>query len=81
MKAFRFTLSRMTREQLTAILTATCTDAVHLDNGAYLDWSTRHDNGVTLEAGDADGNAVQIPLTADDLKTLIHRLAATALAA
>lgn len=63
----------MTREQLTAILTATRPDAVHLDDGSYLDWS----DPDTLEVGDADGNAVQIPFTFQDMKNLVHAMAAS----
>jgi len=70
----------MTREQLTAILTATRTDALHLDDGAYLDWSTRTTDGVELEVADADGQAVTLTLDRPALADLVHRLAATLLA-
>ena len=66
----------MTRAQLLATLTATREDALHLDDGSYIDWS----DPDVLEVGDADGNAVQVPFTFTDLKNLVHKLAATALA-
>lgn len=66
----------MTRAELTAILTATREDALHLDDGSYIDWS----DPDVLEVGDAEGNAVQVPFTFADLKNLVHKLAATVLA-
>jgi hypothetical protein len=66
----------MTREQLTAILTETRTEAVHLEDGSYLDWS----DPDSLEVGDAAGNTVQIPFTFADMKTLVHAMAASLLA-
>lgn len=70
----------MTREQLTAILTATRTDALTLDDGSYLDWSSRDSDRIGLEVGDAHGQAVQLDLSHADLAALVHRLAATLLA-
>lgn len=71
----------MTREQLTAILTATRdTDALYLDDNQYLDWSARDGHHIVFEAGDIDQNAVQVVLTRAELETLVHRLAATLLA-
>lgn len=71
----------MTREQLTAILTATRdTEALHLDDGSYLDWSTRAGADLVLEAGDSGGQAIQLALSRADAEALVHRLAATLLA-
>jgi hypothetical protein len=69
----------MTRDQLTAILNATRTDALYLDDDSYIDWTGREADTVIFEAGDSDGNAVQLTLTRTDLETLVHRLAATLL--
>ncbi len=71
----------MTREQLTAILTATHdTDGLYLSDGSYADWSARTDSGRVFEIGDVDGNAVQLDLSRADMEALVHRLAATLLA-
>lgn len=50
----------MTNEQLIASLTAdpTDVDGVYFDDGRYLDWSTRVDNGVQLQLGDDTGAAL-----------------------
>jgi hypothetical protein len=65
----------MTREQLTAILTETRADAVQLEDGSYLDWSTG-----ALEVGDTAGNTVELTITRDDMKNLVHAMAASLLA-
>lgn len=70
----------MTRDQLTAILTTTRTDALQLADGSYLDWSVQAGDGRQLEVGVPGGPALQLDLTADDLRDLVHRLAATLLA-
>lgn len=70
----------MTRDLLTAILTTTRRDALHLDDGSYLDWSATDGNATVLEVGDTDGNAVQLTLSRADMEALVHRLAATLLA-
>lgn len=65
----------MDRQQLTAILTATRSDALYLDDGSYLDWSSGG-----LEVGDAQGRTVQLDMGRVELEQLLHRLAATLLA-
>lgn len=70
----------MTREQLTAILTATRSDALQLDDGSYLDWSTTDGHSIALEVGDADGQAVTLTLDRHALTELVNRFAATLLA-
>lgn len=76
------TTEQMTTEQLTAIVAATADAAVTLTGGGYLDWSVRTDDdgGRELEVGTADGTAVQVDLSAGDLRALLHHLAATLLA-
>lgn len=74
-------LIRMTREQLTAILTATRdTDALYLDDNQYLDWSSREHGNIVFEAGDVDGRVAQVVLTRAEMEVLVHRLAASLLA-
>lgn len=86
MKSNTFTLigmtsHQMTREQLTAILTATHdTHGLYLDDKQYLDWSAREHGRIVFEVGDVDENAVQVVITRAELETLVHRLAATLLA-
>ena len=71
----------MTREQLTAILTATRDEqGLYLDDRQYLDWSAREHGRIVFEVGDVDENAVQVVITRAEMETLVHRLAATLLA-
>jgi hypothetical protein len=76
----------MTREQLTAILTATRTDALHTATGAYLDWSGATDDRGRLvleigaEATDPDDTTITLRLERAEVEALVHRLAATLLA-
>lgn len=70
----------MTREQLTAILTATRDQqGLYRSDESYLDWSSRTGDGRVFEVGDAHGNAVQLDLSRAELEHLVHRLAATLL--
>lgn len=75
----------MTREQLIASLTATvdhkgwCT--TDLDDQRYADWSTRTDDGGrVLEVGDADGDALQLEMSRDELIEFHRALTLTLLA-
>ncbi len=73
-------LTGMTNAQLTAILAATRTDSVTLDDGSYLDWSTRVGNDHEIEVGDATGDTVTLRLSHADMAELVNRMAATLLA-
>jgi hypothetical protein len=51
------------------------TDGLTLPDGSYIDFSAKHDSGGRwLEIGDADKDAISIPLTRDQLLLLHTRL-------
>jgi hypothetical protein len=72
----------MDTDTLIASLTATHTtddDALYLDDGAYLDWTSRDtDGGRSFELGDGT-DAVCINLTPDQLRQLHTALTLTLL--
>lgn len=69
----------MTREQMIANLQAD-RDAVTFDDGRYFDWSTQHEDGsLSFEIGDG-AEAVQVPMSRDDMVRLHAALTATLLA-
>lgn len=74
----------MNREQLIATLAGTAGHGWYADgdgDGRYVDWSHRRvGGGYVLEVGDANGEAVQLEMTAADLAELHRQLTLTLLA-
>lgn len=73
----------MTREQLTAILTATRTEGFRTERGGVINWDLT-DDGVELdviaEATDPDDTEVVLTLTRAEAMELVNGLAAALLA-
>jgi hypothetical protein len=57
------------------IAASTDTDAVMLEDGSHIDWSTPGDlDGPRMEVGDSDGNAVSLELRRDDVARIQRAL-------
>jgi hypothetical protein len=65
----------MTREQLIASLTATDNRDYQLDEDRYFDWSTKTEDGVSMEISDGT-DTVQVDMTRSEIQALQQRLTA-----
>lgn len=70
----------MTREQMINSLALVAEHAAYFDDGRYFDWSTSNEFGTrSLEVGDGV-DAVQVPMSRDDMVRLHAALTASLLA-